>query len=325
MATPRVSPDGNRVVFIEPSGSLDIASVALDTAVPARLIATERNESMPGWAPNQALLTYVTDRSGAPEIWLRASDGVSRPIVTARDFPANTTQWLMSPALSPGADRVIYGRIGHAETAGSSTAHIWISSVSGGAPVPVTNDATSAEFPGAWSPDGAWLAYIRIQNGKADIMKVKTSGQATPILLKADINGTNAGVPTWSPTGEWIEYNDKGENLISPDGKTMRSLGNLHADGCAFSHDGRLLYCLRADKDNETLFSFDIASSAQKIMGHFDPEFRPRSNLNPAIRLSLAPDGKSIVYGTARSSVANLWLLEGFAPKDGWLNRIFPR
>jgi Tol biopolymer transport system component len=170
-----------------------------------------------------------------------------------------------------------------------------------------------------------WFVYFRIQNGKADIMKVKTSGQATPMLLKADINQTNAAVPTWSPNGEWVEYNDKGENLISPDGKTMRSLGDLHADGCTFSHDGRLLYCLRADKDSETLFSFDIASGAQKTVGHLDPEFRPRSNLDPAIRLSLAPDGKSIVYGTARSSVSNLWLLEGFAPKDGWLNRIFSR
>jgi len=210
MVSPHVSPDGSRVIFVEPSGSLDIASVSLETAVPQRLIATERNESMPGWALNQPMLAYVTDRSGAPEIWVRAPDGVSRPIVTARDFPPNTTQWFMSPALSPGADRVIYGRIGHGETAGSSTSHIWISSVSGGAPVPVTNDSASAEFPGAWSPDGAWFAYLRIQNGKIDIMKIKTSGQASPILLKGEIDHTNSSVPIWSPTGEWIEYNDNG-------------------------------------------------------------------------------------------------------------------
>jgi Tol biopolymer transport system component len=242
--------------------------------------------------------------------------------VTARDFPAGTTQWFMSPVLSPGADRVIYGRIGHSDTAGSSTAHVWISSVSGGAPVPATNDNSSNEFPGSWSPDGNWLVYVRIQNGKADLMKVKTSGQDVPVLLKADINPENNSVPTWSPTGDWIEFNDLGESLISPDGKMVRSLGNLNTDGCAFSRDGRLLYCMRLDNDHETLFSMDLSGKNQKEIGRLDADFRPASSLGPAIRLSLSPDGKSIVYGHSRSAVNNLWLLEGFAPKEGLLQRL---
>jgi Tol biopolymer transport system component len=119
-------------------------------------MATERSESMPAWALNQPVLTYVTNRNGPTEIWLQGQDGVSHPIVTARDFPAGTTRWFMSHALSPGADRVIYGRIGHSETAGSSRVHVWISSVSGGAPVPATNDTVSNEIPGSWSPDGIY-------------------------------------------------------------------------------------------------------------------------------------------------------------------------
>src|SRR5262249_36738865 len=137
-------------------------------------------------------------------------DGTSRPIVTGRDFPAGTTQWLWSPILSPGADRVIYGRIGHSETAGSSNSRIWISSVSGGAPVPATNETAANESPGAWSPDGNWLVYLRYQDGKSDLMKVKTSGQDVPVVLKADLHPENNNVPTWSPTGNWIEYDDQG-------------------------------------------------------------------------------------------------------------------
>jgi Tol biopolymer transport system component len=214
MVGPRVSPDGNRIIFGEPSGSFDIVSVNLESAAVKGWMTTERSESMPAWALNQAMLAYVTDRNGPLEIWLQGPDGVSRPIVTARDFPPGTTQWLMSPILSPAADRVIYGRIGHSDIAGSSTAQIWISSVSGGAPVPLTSDTVSNEMPGSWSPDGNWVVYVRLQNGKADIMKVKTSGQAVPVVLKADINSTNGSVPMWSPAGDWIQYNDKGENLI---------------------------------------------------------------------------------------------------------------
>ena len=156
-------------------------------------------------------------------------------------------------------------------------------------------------------------------------MKVKTSGQDVPVLLKADINLTNNGIPIWSPAGDWIEYNDQGENLISPDGKMMRSFGNLQADGCTFSRDGRQLYCLRVDTDHETLFSVDINTKTQKVIGRLDAEFRPASNLSPAVRLSLSPDGKNIAYSHSRSVVSNLWLLEGFAPKEGLLQRLHLR
>jgi Tol biopolymer transport system component len=325
MLLPRVSPDGNRLIFVQPSGSLDIVSLSLDNPVPQPLIATERSESMPAWALNQPVLTYVTDRSGPMEIWLQSPDGVSRPLVTARDFPTESTQWLFTPTLSPGADRVVYGRIGHTETVGSSTAHIWISSTSGGAPIPVTNETQANEVAGSWSPDGGWIVYLRLLNGKADLMKVKSSGQAAPIVLKGDLNGTNGSVPSWSPTGEWIEYNERGEHLISADGKTSRDLGSFRADGCTFSRDGRLLYCLRFETDHEVLFSLDIASGAMKTIGQFSADFRPRANLSPAIRISLAPDGKSIVYGNLRSAVNNLWLMEGFAPKEGLLQRLHLR
>ncbi|HEY2383801.1 MAG TPA: protein kinase [Terriglobia bacterium] len=339
--SPNVSPDGSRLIFSEPSGSLDIVSVSLDTAAAKSWMATERDELMPAWALNQPLLAYVTDRNGPPEIWLHSSDGVSRPIITGRDFPMGTTDGFMDPILSPAGDRVIYSHIGHSP-AESSYVRIWISSVSGGDPVPVTNDATSDDIAGAWSPDGNSLVYMRVQNGKVDIMKVKTSGQDSPVLLKADINPTNSSVPIWSPAGDWIEYNDKGENLISPDGKTTRSLGNLHADGCTFDRSGRMLYCLRFESDHETLFSVDLAGGAKgaaiegeaqarqraagvKVIGKLDAEFKPASGYEPSIRLSLSPDGKSIVYGQARSAVNNLWMLEGLAPKEGLLQRLHLR
>jgi len=317
MRAPHVSPDGDRIIFSEPSGSLDIASVTLDNATAKSWMATERDESMPAWALNQPMLAYVTDRNGPLEIWLQSADGFSHPIVTGRDFPAGTTQWLWSPILSPGADRVIYGRTGHSDTGGSSNSRIWISSVSGGAPVPATNDTISNEYTGSWSPDGNWLVYLRNQNGKLDLMKVKASGQDVPVVLKADINPETGSVPAWSPTGEWIEYNDQGENLISPDGKMTRPLGKLNADACTFSRDGRELYCMRLDPDaHETLFSVNLMGKAERVIGRLDADFRPFSSLGPAIRLSLSLDGKSIAYGYARSAINNLWMLEGLAPKN---------
>jgi Tol biopolymer transport system component len=312
-SAPAISPDGQRIVFREGTGSYDVVSVDLATAAVHPLLATERDEAMPSWAAHKPLLAYVTDRNGPQEIWLHTPDGADRPLVTARDFPGFAVQWFMGPALSPEGDRVVYSK-----TDFTGDQRLWISAVAGGQPVQLTNDHASAEFPGSWSLDGSWFAYIRFQDGKVSLQKVKTTGQAAPMLVKAEVEYDNDAVPIWSPDGDWILI---GESLYSPDGKTVRSLGEHRSLAYAFSADGKLLYGLRPGDNGETLFSLDVASGAEKIVGNVGKEYFPRSNLNPTARFSLAPDGKSIAYGVGNFK-DNLWLLEGFAVKSGWLARL---
>jgi len=66
----------------------------------------------------------------------------------------------------------------------------------------------------------------------------------------------------------------------------------------------------------EDLFRIDIATGAETVVGNVGREFQPGSNLSPSIRFSLAPDGKSFVYGSG-TFTNNLWMLEGFAVKHG--------
>jgi len=209
---------------------------------------------------------------------------------------------------------VVYTRI----DIGSKDNRLWITAVAGGAPVPLTSDHASAEYPGSWSLDGSWFAYIQIQDGKANLAKVKTTGQATSTTVKADVAYDNNAVPVWSPAGDWILL---GEILYSPDGKSTRSLGEHRSDGYAFAPDGKRVYGLRPTDAGEELFWVDVASGAEKVVGEVGKENRPRSNLSPAMRFSLAPDGKSIAYGIGKFK-DNLWMLEGFAGKAGWLGRL---
>jgi Tol biopolymer transport system component len=106
-----VSPDGGKIIFSESSSNYDVVSVDVSNAAVHPLIATERDEAMPAWAARKPVLVYVTNRNGPQEIWLHTPDAGDRPLVTARDFPPDTTQWLMGPALSPEADRVIYTKV----------------------------------------------------------------------------------------------------------------------------------------------------------------------------------------------------------------------
>jgi Tol biopolymer transport system component len=309
---PAVSPDGGRVIFGESTGSYDIVSLDLATAQVHPLIATDRDELMPSWAGRKPVMAYVTDRNGPQEIWLREAGGSDRPLVTARDFPPGTLQWLMGPALSPEGDRVVYTKV----DAGGAVNRLWISAAAGGAPVPLTNDRASTEYPGSWSMDGSWFAYVAYREGAANLMRVKTGGQATPVVVRQDASYDNEGVPVWSPDGEWIAL---GETLYSADGKTARSLGDHRSEGYVFAPDGKRLYGLRSAGEGEELFWVDAATGAEKTAGAVGG-YRPRSNVKPAIRLSLAPDGKSLAYGVAKFK-DNLWMLDGFAAKTGLLAR----
>jgi len=140
-------------------------------------------------------------------------------------------------------------------------------------------------------------------------MTCKTSGQAALVELHAKVGNY---LPDWSPTGEWISFNDdSGWNLVSPDGKSTRALGKLHTQHLTFSKDGQTLYGIRAENDRQYLFSLSLTGSQMKIIGDVGTEFAPRSYLTPGVRFSLSPDGKSILYPTF-SAKTSLWMLEGF-------------
>ena len=208
----------------------------------------------------------------------------------------------------PDATRVICTRI---EPSGS--AQLWMSAVAGGAPVRLVKAIADSDDAGSWSPDGNWFVYLHItQAGKTSLNKVKTTGQAEPDVVKADVNRTGEWVPVWSPSGEWILHDDGGVKLISPDGKTTRDVSSKSALAYAFSTDGKTIYGIRqvAGEDRLNLFSVSVAGGAEKTIGSLGSEYRPASNLSPALRLSLSPDGKSVTYSTLKWT-SNLWLMEG--------------
>jgi hypothetical protein len=119
----------------------------------------------------------------------------------------------------------------------------------------------------------------------------------------------------------WISFLDKdGWSVISPDGKTLRTLGEPKAVQVTVSADSKRLYGIRFDQDRRTLFSLDIATKEVKNIGEIGRDLAPQSYSNPGIRLSLSPDGKSILYPTLRRN-NSLWMLEGF-DQPGWLDSL---
>jgi serine/threonine protein kinase/Tol biopolymer transport system component len=311
-SSPEMSPDGEHLLFWENGNRSQVVSVDLSNAAVTPLIATDRWQIMPAWAAKAPVMAYVTDRNGPSEIWLRGPGDSDRPLVRSADS-ASTQRWLMGPTPSPDGTRVAYVV---ADSKGGAI-NLWMISSGGGAAVRMTNETNASEFAGSWSPDGVWFVYLRLANGKVDLMKVKTSGEAAPVVMKADIDPNNSAVPCWSPTDEWIGYSDKGDKLISPDGSRQKDLGDRQSSASAFSADGKTLFGMR----KEDLIATTIATGAERVIGNVGKDNGPRSNQGPAIRMSLAPDGKSVTYGTTRYK-NNVWMFEGFTPKMGMLERL---
>jgi eukaryotic-like serine/threonine-protein kinase len=284
------------------------------------LIDTGRQESMASWSGSTRKLVWVSNRNGPFEIWLRDADGTERPVVTAADFPPSTNKAFLAPAISPDGERIIYQRVDS-----SGISRLWITSLSGGSPVRLTN-LDIGELSGSWSPDSSRFVYVEVKDGKSLLMMVKASGNATPETLR-DL-GDQVELPDWSPMGNWITcLDDKGWNLISPDGKTSKFLGKIPVDFLAFSRDGKLLYGMRMgesrpapDSGRGILFSLDPVTLKEKVIKDLGRSLAPDSNFGPGNRLSLGPDEHSFVY-TINESRVDWWIFQDL-PQPGWRERL---
>ncbi len=321
LTQPALSPDGKQLLFNQSRMDYMIVSASLSDASVERIISSEVPTGMPAWASHRDAFVYASERSGSSAIWMRG-EFVDRPIVTADAFPAGapagTKGTVFLPTLSPQADRVLYTH----GSGGSNDQFNWISSLSGGPPVRLTNAKDVIERGGSWSPDGGRIVYWQFRNGVVSIMLVKSSGEATPAVL---CEKAGLPLPEWSPDGQWIKFIDArtataGWTLMSPDGRTVRSYGQPNVVDMTFSADSKRLYGIRVEPDRPTLFSLDVATKEVKNIGEISKDFTPSSYNNPGIRLSLSPDGKSVLYPATRRS-SSLWMMEGFL-HPGWWDRI---
>lgn len=317
---PALSPDGRQLLFVQSRREYMIMSASLSDASLDRVMSSEVVMGMPSWASRRRAFVYTSDRGGSSAIWLRGDDG-DRPIVTGDAFPAESRNSFILPTLSPQSDRVLYTR----GSTGSNNQFNWISPLSGGPPVRLTDAKDVIERGGSWSPDGRRIAYWQFRNGFVSIMVVKSTGEATPVVL---CEKAGLPLPEWSPDGQWIAFIDArapgaGWTLSSPDGKTLLSFGEPHTIAMTFSADSKRLYGIRVEPDRRTLYSLDIAGKQTKKIGEISKDFVPSSYNNPGIRLSLSPDGTNLMYPVANRSFS-LWMMEGF-DQPGWLDQLRDR
>lgn len=302
-STPSVSPDGQRVLFAQVARDRDIVEFPLDGSEPRTILSTNLPEFAPNWSSKGDQFAFVTQRNGTDELWIRSPEGNwERPVVTAKDFP--NLQALISPVFSPDARRIAYTAL---LAGGARRRSLAVSPSTGGEPT-ILADGYAA----TWSPDGTTIAFLWLkQDGTMPVATLRVGSEDTPHEL---VPPRGLGAPEWSPDGQWIAVPSvRGVELTSPDGKQQRTLAGLNGAALAWSRDSRTLYGINFQALQPALSSMDISTGAVRKIADYDLNFQPllENLFTGSIRLSLSPDGKSVVTAVATNQ-SDLWILDGF-------------
>ena len=308
-AFPAISPDEHTIAYAAGEKGHDIVEVPLDGSGIRDVIATPMIEVTPSWSPDGTRFAYVTDRSGMQEIWVRNRlDGSEHPMPVPRAFGSPQFQTILDCAFSPDGSRVAY----RMETPDAT--EIWTSLLSGEAPARLWQDPAKAFQRGpSWSPDGNWIAYYSIRDGKPAVLKIRV-GAGQPEL----VTYTSGPQPVrWSPRGDWIAFRDGGAlRLLSPDGKQERIVSPKSWETYGWSADGASLYGIAIRDHRLLLGHIDLASGQETRVADLGPVPASLDYANfrsefPIRGFSMHPNGKSFLTSIYRSR-SQIYLLRDF-------------
>ncbi|MHB8526499.1 MAG: S41 family peptidase [Candidatus Acidiferrales bacterium] len=255
----------------------------------------------PMWSADGHELYYVSDRSGAQNIWAQPIGGKAREVTRLK---AGRVLW---PAISNNGRTIVFERhfgIWKLDTATGRVTQVSITrrGIPSGPAVEhlrLTDHITDL----ALSPDGKKVAFV--VHGEVFAASAKDGGDA----MRATFTPAEESGVRWAPDSRHLVYisdRDGTPHLFLYDfvsGKETRLTHNAGADAAPrFSPDGKMLAFERAGRELRVM---DLASKQERVLasGHFG---RPPFETDGPLVWS--PDGKWIAYiDIADNMFRNIW------------------
>jgi Tol biopolymer transport system component len=320
-------PDGARLVM-DVLGDLYTGSV--EGGKTTRITSGMAFDSQPVWSPDGSSIAFISDRSGAENLWIAGVDGSEPRQITEDKGEAE----FASPAFSPDGKHLIVSRA----TWGLRTFELWAYPVDGGKGVQITTakatpstaiDDRHNALGAVYSADGRYVYYARriggfaynmtlpawqiarrdLQEGREDVL-TQAPGSAMRPRLSPDGTRLIYATRHRHKTGLRVRDLISGEDrwLIWPvehDEQESRYTRDL-MPASAFSPDGRFLFASREGQVHRV----DTESGESRALAF---EFAVEQELGPRLHFpwriglgpvkarvlmqpALSPDGKRLAF-----------------------------
>lgn len=240
VASPRISPDGNWVVWTQTEwdqknnrqvSHLWVARSGGNAAA-AKLTNSEKGETVPQWSPDSTRIAFLSDRGGADskagnQVWMIRPDGGEADRLTSEDTPVSEFTWSSdgrqiafvtrdTPADKADREKRKKDKFDAIVVDSDYTyAHLWTLDVATKAKKRLTQGAFTVSTP-RYSPDSRQIAFVYSTMGSqessffdlnadrnTDIHVIGVEGGAPRKLTTSTGSDTS---PAWSPDGAWIAY-----------------------------------------------------------------------------------------------------------------------
>jgi hypothetical protein len=148
--------------------------------------------SSPSWSPDGRRIAFVSDREGAPNIWVIGLDGSNATNLTRHEAKDH------SPAWSPDGEWIAF-----ASVRDTLYWELYIMRADGSQVQRLTWWESASDLWPSWSPDGMRLAFASRRDGNWELYTMNRDGSNLQRLTNHPADDTN---PAWSPDGSRIAF-----------------------------------------------------------------------------------------------------------------------
>jgi Tol biopolymer transport system component len=232
---PAWSPDGQRLVFVEPcpgrqdqypGSHLDVLSA--DGSGLTVLPTVSGGDFDPAWSPDGKQIAFTSLRDGSPQIYVIHLDDNSVTQLTQASQDAIWPAWSRQPAWSPDGTQIAF------TAKREGVFQIWTMNPSGGDQAQIIRNGSDYwDFLPSWSPDGKTVLFSETRGAQLlGWLMTYTVGDQQTITGQEQPGGSYATRARYSPDGNWIvcEGTENGTNYdiyrLSSDGKERIRLTN---------------------------------------------------------------------------------------------------
>jgi dipeptidyl aminopeptidase/acylaminoacyl peptidase len=212
------SPDGSKLAFVaRTESSVQIHVANRDGSGLRQITAGGGGADQPAWSPDGNRIAFRRWNAGGPpgifnraDIWVVNADGTGTTNVTAENAPLTSAEWpTWSPRQADGSYRIAYSL--QSKPGEYLVGRIMSVRADGSDKVAMTLAGSQLDNQPAWSPDGAFIVFVRIGGTAAgDLWMFRTVDRVERQLMTND-PADDQRSPSWSPDGSLIAFASKHE------------------------------------------------------------------------------------------------------------------